>query len=69
MCLLAFEGGKFGARLFGVVFVCDDSVSKPLQLRVTLANVLVEARDVVVGCFELLSKRLGARVSVLTRFG
>ena len=30
---------------------------------------MVEARHVVVGCFELLSKRLGARVSVLTRFG
>jgi hypothetical protein len=77
--LLAFEGGEFGACFFGVVFVCNHAVREPLELGVALADVLVEACNVVVGCFELLSEQLGVRlvffdgvsevVSVLTRFG
>jgi hypothetical protein len=68
-CLLTLEGREFGARLLGVVLVRNDAVRKPLEFGVALADVLLEACDAIIGCFELLPERPSVRVSVLTRFG
>ena len=68
-CLFALEGREFGARLLGVVLVRNDAVRKSFEFGVALADVLLEACDVVIGCFELLPERPSVRVSVLTRFG
>lgn len=73
MCLLTLEFREFGARILYLVLVCYDSVGKLLKFGVSLADVLVEAYHVIVGCLQLLPKRVGVRlegaseiVSVLT---
>ena len=75
-CLFALECCEFGARIFNLVLVGNDAVGQLLKFGVSLTDVLVEACHAIIGCFELLPKRLCVRlegvsevVSVLTRFG
>ena len=68
MNVLAFECYNFRARIFCLILMGDDAMGEPLDVRVTLPDVLLKACDATMGKFQLLPDR-GEIANVLTQFG
>ena len=51
MGVLAFERRDFRLRVFCLILTSDDAMSKPLDVNVTLPDVLLKACDAIAGKF------------------